>query len=132
MSATSTTPYRPSQARYAEGGKVQYLVYHSPQPLRTGRTQERTRVKRVYFPGDAKDITVGKPGMVEKRTGRRVFGVPVHYRYQLSAARAHRGKTTYKMPERWAERTKVIELPDGAKDVHLTTRPPEGPLMAVA
>jgi hypothetical protein len=130
--AKGQTKYRPSQARYAEGGQVLYLVYHSPQPLRTGRVQERTRVKRVYFPADAKDITLGKPGMVEKRTGRRVFGVPVRYEYELSAAKAQRGRTTYQLPNRSAERVKVVELPEGAKDVRLTAQPPEGPRMAVA
>jgi hypothetical protein len=28
--------YRPSEARYAGGGQIKYLVYRSPQPLRTG------------------------------------------------------------------------------------------------
>jgi hypothetical protein len=129
---TTRTRYKPSEARYAEGGKVQYLVYHSPQRLASGRSQERTRVKRMYFPGDATDIKVGKPGTVTKRTGTKVFGVPVHYRYKLAAAKAQRGKTVYRLPARPAERTKVIELPRGAKDVRLTTRPPKGPLQAVA
>lgn len=131
-SRTARTRYKPSQARYAEGGKVQYLVYHSPQRLANGRMQERTRVKRVYFPGDATEIKVGKTGMVTKRTGTKVFGVPVHYRYKLAATKAQRGRTVFRMPARPAERTKVVELPRGAKDVHLTTRPPKGPLQAVA
>jgi hypothetical protein len=42
--------YRPSTERYAGGGKVKYIVYRSPQPLRNGRVQQRTRVKRLYFP----------------------------------------------------------------------------------
>ena len=128
----SATQYPPSQARYAGGGMVKYLVYHSPQPLRTGATQERTRVKRLYFPANAKDITVSKPGTFEKRTGKRVHGVTVHYRYRLGAARARRGETTYQLPERWADREKVVELPEHATAVRLVERPPEGPLQAVA
>jgi hypothetical protein len=124
--------YPKSEERYAGGGQVKYLVYHSPQPLRTGETQERTRVKRLYFPANAKDIKVDGPGTVEKRTGTRVHGVKVHYQYKLGGTTAHRGKTTYKVPERWADRTKVVELPQGAKDIRLTERPPEGPKMAVA
>jgi hypothetical protein len=103
---------RESQSRYAGGGQVKYLVYQSPQPLRTGRTQQRTRVQRLYFPVEAKEIRLDQPGTVEKRTGRRVHGVAVHYRYQIGGARAHRGRTTYDLPERWANRTKVVELPE--------------------
>lgn len=124
-------PYRPTTARYA-GGKVTYLVYRSPQPLRNGRVQERTRVKRLYFPANAREIELGEPGTVTKRTGRPVYGVVVRYRAHLSAAKAHRGKTTYQLPERWVEREKVVELPEAARDIHLTDRPPEGPLQAVA
>jgi hypothetical protein len=120
-----------SEERYAGGGQVKYLVYQSPQPLRTGRVQQRTRVQRLYFPADAKEIRLDEPGTVEKRTGRRVYGVAVHYQYNLPRTRAQRGSTRYDVPERWADRTKVVELPQGAKSVKLTTRPPEGPMMAV-
>jgi hypothetical protein len=51
--------YKPSEARYDFGGSVKYLVYQTPQRLANGRVQMRTRVKRVYFPGDARNITVG-------------------------------------------------------------------------
>jgi len=124
--------YRPSTARYAGGGKVAYLVYRSEQPLRDGRTQERTRVKRLYFPANATDIAVDRPGMHEKRNGTPVYGVAVRYQYRLAATRAQRGGTTYQVPERRAERVKVVELPRGATNVRLTDRPPEGPRMAVA
>src|SRR5918995_1817650 len=35
------------------------------------------------------------------------------------------------LPPRWAERTKVVALPQGAKELTLTDQPPKGPLMAV-
>ncbi len=123
--------YRASEERYAGGGQVKYLVYRSPQPLRTGRVQERTRVRRLYFPASATEITAQGPQTITKRTGRQVYGVVVHYRYHLRGATAHRDKTPYSLPPRWAERTKVVELPRGAKAPALTDRPPEGPLMAV-
>jgi hypothetical protein len=50
--------YKPSQARYSGGGKIKYLVYRSSPPLRRGRTQERTRVKRMYFPANAREIVM--------------------------------------------------------------------------
>jgi len=56
----------------------------------------------------------------------------VRYRYQLVPAPAHRGRTTYQLPERWADREKVVPLPEGAKDLRLTDDPPKGPLMAIA
>ena len=123
--------YRPSEERYTGGGQVKYLVYRSPQPLRTGRVQDRTHVRRLYFPASATEITVEGPQTLTTRTGRQVYGVAVHYRHQLRGATAHRGKTTYSLPSRWAERTKVVELPQGAKALSLTDQPPEGPLMAV-
>jgi hypothetical protein len=123
--------YRPSQERYAGGGQVKYLVYRSPQPLRTGHVQDRMRVRRLYFPASATEISVEGPRTVTTRTGRQVYGVAVHYRYHLRGTTAHRDKTTYPLPPRWAERTKVVELPQGAKNLSLTDRPPAGPLMAV-
>lgn len=122
---------RPSTARYTGGGKTKYLVYRSPQPLRSGETQERTRVQRLYFPASAEDIKLDRPGTVEKRTGTRVYGVAVGYRHKLAGATAHRKQTTYQLPERWSKRVKIVELPEGARDLRLTDRPPSGPLVAV-
>src|SRR5215211_1536731 len=123
--------YRPSQARYTGGGQVKYLVYRSPQPLRTGHVQDRTRVRRLYFPASATAITVQGPQTLPMRTGRQVCGVAVHYRHQLRGTTVHRDQTTYPLPPRWAERTKVVALPQGAKELTLTDQPPKGPLMAV-
>jgi hypothetical protein len=124
--------YKPTAARYSGGGKVKYLVYRSPQPLRSGAIQLRTRVKRLYFPRSARRIRIERPKMTATRTGRRVYGVVVRYEERLSAARARRNSTTYTLPERWVDRTKVVRLPRHAKGVRLTDRAPEGPLLAVA
>jgi hypothetical protein len=64
--------YRPSEARYAGGGQIKYLVYRSPQPLRTGRIQERTRMRRLYFPASATAISVEGPQTLTTGTGRQV------------------------------------------------------------
>jgi hypothetical protein len=85
----------------------------------------------LYFPASATEITVEGPQTLTTRTGRQVYGVAVHYRHHLRGATAHRDNTTYSLPPRWAERTKVVELPQGAKALSLTDQPPEGPLMAV-
>jgi hypothetical protein len=88
-------------------------------------------VRRLYFPASATEITVQAPQTITKRTGRQVCGVVVHYRYHLRGATAHRDKTAYSLPPRWAEHTKVVELPRGAKAPALTDQLPKGPLMAV-
>jgi hypothetical protein len=126
------THYKPTTARYSGGGKVKYLVYRSPQPLRTGAIQLRTRVKRLYFPKGARRIRMERPKMVATRTGRRVYGVVVRYETRLSGGRARRNSTTYTLPERWVDRTKVVKLPKNARGVRLADRAPEGPLLAVA
>ena len=76
----------------------------------------------MYFPADATNIKVGKPGMIERRTGREVYGVEVTYRYRQDR----------KSGPVYADRTKVVPLPEGARGVKLTKDPPEGPLVAVA
>ncbi len=88
-------------------------------------------MKRLYFPADARDITLGRPGMHERRTGTRVHGVPIRYRTQLAAASAQRDQTRYRLPERWIRRVHIVDLPDRAKNVRLSDRAPAGPKMAV-
>lgn len=124
-------PYRPTQARYSGGGKVKYLLYNSAQRLRSGRMQPRTRVKRVYFPANARDIRIDAPKVIQKRTGKHIYGVAVHYRSHLPPTSGQRAQTLYRIPARWIERLKTVELPQGATSVRLTDRPPEGPRMAV-
>lgn len=121
-----------SESRFADGGKVKYLVYESRQKLRNGRTQTRTRAKRFYLPANATQIEMSGPGTSRKRTGRRVHAVEVHYRARIDAATAQRGSTRYELPGRWAERTKVVEVPESATSVRMTDSPPSGPQMAVA
>jgi len=126
------THYKPTTARYSGGGKVKYLIYRSPQPLPNGATQLRLRVKRVYFPKSARRITVDRPRTVATRSGKRVYGVLVRYEERLGPTRARRNSTTYTLPARWVDRTKIAGLPRNAKNVRLRDRPPEGPLLAVA
>jgi hypothetical protein len=127
-----TTHYKPTTARYAGGGKVKYLVYRSPQPLPNGAIQLRERVKRLYFPRNARRIKVEGPKTVVTRTGKRVHGVVVRYEARLTPTRALRNSTTYTLPARWVDRRKVVGLPRNVKRVRLTDRAPEGPLLAVA
>jgi hypothetical protein len=126
------THYKPTTARYSGGGKVKYLVYRSPQPLRSGVRQLRARVKRVYFPRSARRISMERPRTVATRSGKRVYGVQVRYEEHLGPTRARRNGTTYTLPARWVERAKIVPLPRNATHVRLRDRAPQGPLLAVA
>jgi hypothetical protein len=123
--------YRTSQSRYSGGGKVKYLVYQSPQPVRSGRSRVRARVKRMYFPANARKIGIDSPGLHRRRTGSSVYGVAVRYESHLAPTTARRGRTTYRIGPRWVPRQKIVDLPKGATKVRLTDRAPEGPRMAV-
>ena len=85
----------------------------------------------MYFPANARELVMEHPGTFRRRTGSTVYGVALHYRSRLPATRASRPGKTYRLPERWAQRTKIVDLPRGAARVRLTGRPPEGPRMAV-
>jgi len=121
-----------SETRYAGGGKVKYLIYQGEQKLRNGETQTRTRAKRLYLPANATNVELSGPGTVRKRTGRIVHAVEVHYQARMAPTTARRGDTRYEVPERWTERTKVVEVPREAKSVRLSDSAPSGPALAVA
>jgi hypothetical protein len=61
-----------------------------------------------------------------------VYGVRIRYEERLGPTRARRNSTTYTLPARWVERTKVVSLPRNAKGLRLKVQAPEGPLLAVA
>ena len=121
-----------SEERFDKGGRVLYLVYDSDQRLRGGNVQRRKRVKRFYLPADSREVSIKGPQRTRKRTGREVNGVEVHYEHLQAGTTARRGQTTYKVPERWAQRVKVLEVPKGAGNVEVTKDPPKASRMAVA
>ena len=118
--------YKPSESRYDKGGRVIYLQYSAPVRTRSGgKAADRVRVKRLYLPADSWDVKLEGPKPLRKRTGRRVHGVAVEYQHHLEGAKAKRGSTEYRLPDRVAGRTKVIELPPGAHDPRLLDKPPK-------
>ena len=116
--------YKPSESRYDKGDRVLYLEYASP-------TRRPARVKRIYLPGDSSNVRLEGPKMLRKRTGRRVYGVALHYEHEVAGVRGTRDSARRAMPQRRAARTQIIELPGGAKELRLSDRPPEG-LISVA
>jgi hypothetical protein len=125
-------PPKGSEQRFDQGGQTRYLVYESDQRLRNGEMRERIHVRRFYLPADAHDLSMDGLRTLRKRTGRRVHGVEVKYQHLVGGTQAHRGGSSYKSPARWAERTKVIEVPQSARKLRFTDNPPSNSRMAVA
>ncbi len=116
--------YIPTEARY-RSGKTLWLVYESPHEYKGGRVYPRTRVKRVYFPGDAFDIKLEGPGEYTTRFGRKVFGVKISYKTRLAPTTIRRRGRSIQLPERVVTRTKIVQLDQGAKNIRLVEERPE-------
>ncbi|NPA95874.1 MAG: hypothetical protein GXO58_10665 [Thermodesulfobacteria bacterium] len=116
--------YVPTEARY-RSGKTLWLVYESPHQYKGGRVYPRLRVKRVYFPGDAFDITMEGPGEYTTRFGRKVFGVKITYKTRIAPTTIRRRGRVIQLPERIVTRTKIVQLDEGATDVRLVDERPE-------
>lgn len=116
--------YVPTEARY-RSGKTLWLVYESPHQYRGGRVYPRLRVKRIYFPGDAFDITMEGPGEYTTRFGRKVFGVKITYKTHIAPTTIRRRGRVIQLPERVVTRTKIVQLDDGATNVRLVEERPE-------
>ena len=109
--------YIPTEAKYRQG-IVKWLVYFHPK-------RNRYYAKRVYFPGIVRNIQVEGPGVFKNRFGREVYGVKITYETLVRPAVIRRGNTVIHLPERWIKRTKVVPLPEVAKEVKLVDeRPP--------
>jgi hypothetical protein len=86
------------------------------------------KVKRVYIAGNVKDW---KTGRVRKRSGQTVSGVAINYEqtrsgYHRKGYTVKRGGTTYQVKPAAIggssqQFQKVIEVPEGAHNVHLYT-----------
>ncbi len=122
------TRYRPTKSQYKGGAEEMYITYDLEQRIRSGGHAAYPKVKRVYISGIVKDWRVG---MFKKKSGRSVYGVQVEYErdrgsYHRKGFTAQRGKTTYQVsptPVKAASLriTKIIEIPDRAKNVSFYT-----------
>ncbi len=120
--------YRPTEAQYKGGAKEMYVTYELEQRTRGGNTASYPRVKRVYVAGDVKDW---RTGTFTNRRGRRVHGVRIAYDqrragFRRGAFEGGRGRTRYRVgpssvPATEQRFTKVVELPDRARDVQFHT-----------
>ena len=109
--------YIPTEAKYRQG-IVKWLVYYHPK-------KDRHYAKRIYFPGIVRNIQMEGPGLFKNRFGREVYGVKITYETLVRPAVIRRGNAVIHLPERWIKRTKVVPLPEVARDVKLVDeRPP--------
>jgi hypothetical protein len=120
--------YKSTESKYKGGAKEMYVTYDLKQPTRGGDSAMYHKVKRVYIAGNVKDW---KTGRVRKRSGQTVSGVAINYEqtrsgYHRKGYTAKRGGTTYEVKPASIggssqEFQKVIEVPEGAQNVHLYT-----------
>ncbi|REJ82692.1 MAG: hypothetical protein DWQ34_24105 [Planctomycetota bacterium] len=116
--------YTPTEAKYKGTAREQYITYDLEQTTRGEKTAVYPKVKRVYIAGDVQNWEVGR---FEKKSGRTVHGVRIHYEqrregYRRKAYTAERNGTTYRVPATTVEPSvsrysKVIEIPEDAENV---------------
>ncbi|MGE5443832.1 MAG: hypothetical protein ACM3SR_04425 [Ignavibacteriales bacterium] len=117
--------YHPTEFRYKGGAHEMYVTYDIEQKTRGGGSAMYPKVKRVYIAGNVKDL---KTGVVQKRSGRKAYGVLIGYEqsrksYRRKTFTAKRGKTAYKVSpasvgaasERFRQ---IVEIPKEARNVH--------------
>lgn len=112
-----STQYIPSEAKY-NNWIVYWLVYKHPK-------RNRKYAKRIYFSSNVKDINLEWPGIFENRFWNKVYGVKITYYTKVKPTTIHRWNIEIHLPERWVKKYKVIELPEGVKEVQLLDERPE-------
>jgi len=120
--------YKSTESKYKDGAKEMYITYDLEQKTRGGGSATYPKVKRVYIAGDVKDWNTGK---VKKRSGRAVHGVDFEYEqtrmgHSRKGFTAKRDSTLHKVgpasvKSSSQEFRKVIEIPEGARNVHFYT-----------
>lgn len=108
--------YIPTEAKYRQGKTLWLVYYHQ------GR--DRHYAKRVYFPGYIRNIKLEGPGVFKNKFGREVYGVRITYETLVAPAVIRKGNVVIHLPERWVKRSKVVPLPEEAKDVKLVEEKP--------
>ncbi len=112
-----SSTYIPTEAKYKGGAKVLWLVYYLPR-------KKREYAKRIYFPADAFDIRVEGPDYFENKFGNKVYGIKITYKSTIKPTTIHvRGKEIH-LPERIITRTKIVPVPQDAKDFRIVEEKP--------
>jgi hypothetical protein len=134
MAKDTKRQYKPTESKYKGSAKEIYITYDLKQETRGDRSAMYRKVKGVYIAGDVKDW---KAVTVKKRSGRAVPGVEIKYEqtragYRRQGYTAKRHGITYKVNPATIEGSsqkfrKVVEIPQGAQNVKLYTKPDKLP-----
>ena len=111
--------YKPTTAKYKGRTKTLYIYYESRDRVRGGKVRWKPHVKRVYVSGE---LVRWEKGTFENKFGRKVHGVKIVYENPREAFIAQRGSTRYKVGRTTVTVTKIVELPEDARNVKLYTR----------
>jgi len=111
--------YKPTTAKYKGRTKVLYIYYESRDRVRGGKVRWKPHVKRVYVSGTVVEI---RKGTFENKAGRRVHGLKIIYENPRESFTAHRGQKKYKVRRTTTTVTKVVELPEDARNVKIFRR----------
>ena len=111
--------YKPTTAKFKGRTKTYYIYYESLDRVRGGKLKWKPHVKRVYVSGDLIEWEVGT---FTNRYGRRVHGVKIVYENPRESYTAQRGSTKYKVKRTKVTVTKIVKLPEDARNVRIYTR----------
>jgi len=111
--------YKPTIAKYKGRTKTLYIYYESRDRVRGGKVRWKPHVKRVYVSGE---LVRWEKGTFENKFGRKVHGVKIVYENPRKAFTAQRGRKKYKVSKATVTVTKVVELPEDARNVKIYTR----------
>ncbi len=110
--------YIPTEAKYKGTGKVLWLVYYLP-------SRKREYAKRIYLPGNYRNLQVEGPGMYYNRFGNPVYGILISYEMAIKPTVIHiHGKEVH-LPERWVTKKKVVPVPETAQNIRITEEKPD-------
>ncbi|AZV46371.1 hypothetical protein C3L23_03510 [Nautilia sp. PV-1] len=110
--------YIPTEAKYKKGAKTLWVVYYHP-------VKKREYAKRIYLPADAEDIEFEGPGKYKNRFGNEVWGIKVSYVITVVPTTIHVRGREIKLPERKMRKSKIVELPEIAQNIKITSEKPQ-------
>ncbi len=109
--------YIPTEAKYKAPGKILWLVYYLP-------SRKRTYAKRIYLPGEYRNLQVEGPGMYYNRFGNPVYGILITYEMSIKPTVIHVHGREIQLPERWITKKKIVPVPETAQNIHITEAKP--------
>ncbi|HFX17996.1 MAG TPA: hypothetical protein ENK64_02505 [Flavobacteriales bacterium] len=110
--------YIPTEAKYKGPGKILWLVYYLP-------SRKREYAKRIYFPGEFRNLQVDGPGLYYNRFGNPEYGLLLTYEMSIKPTVIHVHGREIQLPERWITKKKIVPVPESAQNIRITEEKPE-------